>query len=1154
MAALGLAGLARRDLPERRFLALAAVLGVVLLALGHTGALTGPAAGWWQGLLDGMLAPLRNVHKLDPVVRLPLALGLAHLLASVRVPSRRALAVTVAAALVGITAAPLMLQQLRPGPNWSAIPGWWDEASDWLGDRAGGDRTLLVPGSGFGRYQWGRTVDEPLQPLARSPWATRSQVPLASEGASRLMDAVDSVLASGVGSPALADLLARSGVRFLLVRNDLDWTVAGTPRPAVVHQALDRSPGLERVASFGSVTGGGLRDPIAVHGFDLDSGYPALEVYDVRRAVAAVVAVEADGVAVVSGGPESVLPLLEAGVLAPDAPTVLAGEPTGPVGNRTLVTDGLRRVERTPGRLYGATGPVLSPDEEPRLRRRVRDLLPFPADGHETVARYLGVRGVSASSSASDPDSLGPSRPQFQPWAALDGDPGTFWRSGGLGGPVGQWLRVALPAGTTVDRVDVRMVQSVLVGPRVTRVAVSTESGTVEHTLAPGEGPQVLTTAPGETRWIRLTVLGVDGDAEVGGAGVRDLSVPGVTPGRTLAVPADVPAGAAAPAAYALSAVAPRPACLRVLLGVRCDPTLAEEPEEAGGMDRTFTVPDSAGFSLTGEVVPRATGALQRLLDPLFGGMRAEASSILAGDAAVAGRAAVDGDPRTSWVADLFDPDPTLSLRWTGARRLDRLGLVSADHPVASRPLRLRLVSPAGVRQVDVPESGIVRFPALTTDRVAVHVERARRLRSVGPADRVVTTVPAGIAELRFPALERVTFKPLPDAPSGLPCGLGPPVEVDGVRLPTRVSGRIRDVLESRPLRLTPCGRGGVTVRLAAGEHRIRVLPVAEFAATRLALVRTGLPRSGAPASVRPISVVRWGSSVRTVDVAAGARSLLVVRENANAGWRAVLDGRPLVATRVDGWQQAWEVPAGAGGRVELVFTPEAPYRRGLFVGALAAAALVALALTPGAGAAAHRRLGGGHRPVPWTALPPPPASGAGSSGSPGSPGSARHGAGAGRPSRAAVSYGPVALAAGLLVVFGGWAAVAALALTAGLARRRPAALPVLAAGSAGAAVAAAVAGRVSGRGQEWAQAAPAQALCLLALAAVVAALLPVAGSRRGRPERLASVAPPAAVGPEPAEAAEPEAAEPVQPVEAGGAAAGPGQGGDRTAPTRVPE
>ena len=390
-------------------------------------------------------------------------------------------------------------------------------------------------------------------------------------------------------------------------------------------------------------------------------------------------------------------------------------------------------------------------------------------------------------------------------------------------------------------------------------------------------------------------------------------------------------------------------------------------------MDRTFTAPGSAGYSLTGEVVPRATGALQRLLDPLFGGMRAEASSILAGDAAVAGRAAVDGDPRTSWVADLFDPDPTLSLRWTGARRLDRLAVVSADHPVASRPLRLRLVSPAGVRRVDVPESGIVRFPALATDRV----DGARRAgpdaaqRRPGRPGRP-TTVPAGIAELRFPALERLTFKPLPDAPTGLPCGLGPPVEVDGVRLPTRVDGRIRDVLESRPLRLTPCGRGGVTVRLAAGEHRIRVLPVAEFAATRLALVRTGLPRAGAPVSVRPTSVVRWGSSARTVDVAAGARSLLVVRENANAGWRATLDGRPLRATRVDGWQQAWEVPAGAGGRVELVFTPEAPYRRGLLVGALAAAALVALALMPGAGAAAHRRLGGGHRPAPWTALPPP--------------------------------------------------------------------------------------------------------------------------------------------------------------------------------------
>ncbi|MCY0650660.1 alpha-(1-_3)-arabinofuranosyltransferase family protein, partial [Klebsiella pneumoniae] len=36
--------------------------------------------------LDSAGAPLRNVHKLEPLVRLPLVLGLAHLLAKVPLP------------------------------------------------------------------------------------------------------------------------------------------------------------------------------------------------------------------------------------------------------------------------------------------------------------------------------------------------------------------------------------------------------------------------------------------------------------------------------------------------------------------------------------------------------------------------------------------------------------------------------------------------------------------------------------------------------------------------------------------------------------------------------------------------------------------------------------------------------------------------------------------------------------------------------------------------------------------------------------------------------------------------------------------------------------------------------------------------------------
>ncbi|MCW2667902.1 MAG: coagulation factor 5/8 type domain protein, partial [Frankiales bacterium] len=91
LAALGLAGLLRRDAPHRSLLLGGVLLGTSLVTLGHVGDLPGwatpPLGAPVRELLDGALAPFRNVHKFDAVLRLPLVLGLAHLAASLRVPT-----------------------------------------------------------------------------------------------------------------------------------------------------------------------------------------------------------------------------------------------------------------------------------------------------------------------------------------------------------------------------------------------------------------------------------------------------------------------------------------------------------------------------------------------------------------------------------------------------------------------------------------------------------------------------------------------------------------------------------------------------------------------------------------------------------------------------------------------------------------------------------------------------------------------------------------------------------------------------------------------------------------------------------------------------------------------------------------------------------
>ncbi len=65
----------------------------------------------------------------------------------------------------------------------------------------------------------------------------------------------------------------------------------------------------------------------------------------------------------------------------------------------------------------------------------------------------------------------------------------------------------------------------------------------------------------------------------------------------------------------------------------------------------------------------------------------------------------------------------------------------------------------------------------------------------------------------------------------------------------------------------------------------------------------------------------------------APTRSYLVVNENFNAGWQASLGGARLRAVRIDGWKQAWLLPAGTAGTVTLTYAPDALYRDAIFGG-----------------------------------------------------------------------------------------------------------------------------------------------------------------------------------------------------------------------------
>jgi arabinofuranan 3-O-arabinosyltransferase len=78
VAAVGVAGLLLSHTSQRLFLGLSLATGLVLVTFGHVASVGPLLAGHERLALDGSLNAFRNVHKFDPVLRLPIAIGAGH--------------------------------------------------------------------------------------------------------------------------------------------------------------------------------------------------------------------------------------------------------------------------------------------------------------------------------------------------------------------------------------------------------------------------------------------------------------------------------------------------------------------------------------------------------------------------------------------------------------------------------------------------------------------------------------------------------------------------------------------------------------------------------------------------------------------------------------------------------------------------------------------------------------------------------------------------------------------------------------------------------------------------------------------------------------------------------------------------------------------
>ncbi len=920
VAALGLTGLIRRGMPERRFLLWCVLTGLVIICAGHP-SLGNPLTGPVAAVINGPGSALRNLWKFDPLIRLPVVLGLAHLLATVRAPRSRAAVIAAAGVGIGGLALPVYLSGLAAAGSFSQIPSYWTAAAGWLNSHAGQQAVLLVPGAPFGQYVWGSPLDEVLQPLTTVDWAERDLSFVSSPGNERLLDAIDQRLAAGDGSAGLTQVLARMGVKYVVVRDDLDRSVLMGAWPARINQALASSPGMTEVATFGPLVGSAAPDDAT----NLDPPYPAVEIYQVAGAEPAAAVQPAAGALRVYGAPESLLTLADEGLLA-GLPVLLDGDGAGLPVAGSVVTDSLRRQVRNFGELRTSYSPTLTATQPASTFEATGDYLEPGWSAFLTVARYTGIKDVTASSSASDIQTIpGIWASGLLPYAAVDGDLRTQWESGDWTGPAGQWIQVTFDAPIRLSRIRVAFADNSAIGPPVSQIVAATAAGQVTDPVRVTGDPQWLRVPAGESGWLRITITGLawPPPAALGAeVAISDILVPGVQAGRTIVAPA-VPGGD--PSAVVLAKAQPQPSgCMLGSLGWACDPALAAPTEEQYGFSHAFYEHSPERAALTGLAVlidPTVADAYARLG---AGEATVTASSVYTGDPQDQPRSAFDGDPATRWIASPQDPRPALTVRWATPRTIRE---VTIERPPGDTSLLPVLITGSGGQArgaMLTGASGVVRFAPMRTTSLTF---------TFSPVQ-----APLQITDVVIPG---VPFLGTPSFPFRLPCGLGPLLQVNGTIVPTRLTGTFAALLTGQPMRFTACS----PVTLTAGLNQVTEPSSDAFSVQDVVLRGPGAVAPSAPATAAVIK--SWTSSLRTVAVAAAAPSYLIVNENFNAGWQAVIDGRQLRAVRLDGWKQAWLLPAGTRGVVTLTYSPDRVYLVSVFGG------LALLALVAGAGAGA---------------------------------------------------------------------------------------------------------------------------------------------------------------------------------------------------------
>jgi arabinofuranan 3-O-arabinosyltransferase len=954
LGALGLAGMALRNLKEATWLRISLALCAIYAMAGYWGHFGGPLSSEIQKILNGPLAPLRNIYKIEPSIAVILVIALVQLSVIInhnlklrwnkhRKISAQMFSFGLVVILLVSISIPYLTGKVLNGNSFTSIPGYWTQVADFLNNYSPNEPALLIPASSQGMYLWGTTVDEPLEPLAKSPWTTEDIVPYGGAGNRRYLDAIENAFSSGNAFGSMGTYLARAGITYLIVRNDLNWQASGSPSPAKVHQVLNQI-GFVPVANFGPnipsqdyITSGinGTTPKIA-------PTYPAVQIYTSQANLGnyiqnyPVVSLPTSKTVLVSGGPGSLMQLTSQGLIK-NQPVILTGNsiPKGvnikPVW---ISTDTLRKQQIDFGQVNSNSSYTLTATENAPLGSpgitgggQVKQILPFAALNHQTVAVITGVKSLSASSYGSWYFTL----PQDGPFAAFDGDAKTAWVAGSVNGSVGQWIQANLTQPDNVSQISVEMLVDNNPQRQIaTSLTVSTNNGSITTPIKAVNSPQFLNVPPGKSTFIRITVAGARGGIPGGpGVGIREINIPGIVVQRYLATPADVAPNTTSEQAFSLSTEAQS---VNFTSGAAY-PALA----------RIITLQQGENVNISGQALPVPSVALDNMLAP-NSQVKISTNSTYANLPRFNVNNLLNPTASYAWIAG--NNSAVLNLSWTNKTKISQIRFRFTSN-FAANPLSVKIETPVSVQTVNINKNGFANFNPIYTNSMQLSFPKVQKLIAVNQLTGEVGQLPVGLSGLEIPALKKLMPKALNlNQKFNLSCGQGPPLEIDGATYQTSVNGTLGKILQAEPVNLKVCVNNPIP--LSKGVHFIVNQPSnIPFSISSLAIAPAGLISSPNAitqlTSNRTVQVNQWQDEHRAITIGPGTQSYLEIHENYNKGWQATLNGQILTPVTLDGWQQGFVVPAGEGGQIILTYLPDFLYNIVIAIGIIAVIILLVL-------------------------------------------------------------------------------------------------------------------------------------------------------------------------------------------------------------------